>query len=314
MLNTQLYTQLKNIQLKKVQLDKVKFPHLDKFQIFMTLVIIFSLLFSINLLVNQDDNEQLKTEDFVAKPAINDLYFLDFRLMSDNLRPREKYRLAKVIDITGDIVTLVYSDFYYFRQRNITESIRFGHLRFTDYYQGKRHDFTIENIHNMRESGAIYMVKRPINNELYGNFVTPSGSYYNTSDEDSAIFIPGKNEYIAGVAFLKSNDITHIETEFESAFEYFQKSAEYGYPKGQVNFAEMYLNNQYVEKDLNKALYWLKLASLQSHKPAIDKYTIVCKQQANCDLYNFYKELVASGVNLKVRNLDFKLTKANLLN
>lgn len=78
---------------------------------------------------------------------------------------------------------------------------------------------------------------------------------------------------------------------------------------GQINLAEMYISGLHVEKDLNKAIFWLKQASLQSSKPAILKYGIVCKQIELCDIVDFYQELKANGVNIKVRNLDFKLTK-----
>ena len=69
----------------------------------------------------------------------------------------------------------------------------------------------------------------------------------------------------------------------------------------------MYINGQYVKKDFEQALYWLKQASLQSYKPAILKYGIICKQTKSCNFVDFYQDLTASGVNIKVRKLDFKL-------
>ena len=156
------------------------------------------------------------------------------------------------------------------------------------------------------------MAKRPINDELFDNYVTPSADYYEAGDYKSQFSIPGKHENNIGVAFLKSPDSTGLETKYETAFEHFERSAQRGYPQGQVNLAEMYLNDHHVQKDLNKALYWLNRASLQSHKPAIVKYTIVCKQLSSCDIYNFYQELISSGVNLKVRNMDVKITNLSL--
>ncbi|MCW8832357.1 MAG: SEL1-like repeat protein, partial [Colwellia sp.] len=79
------------------------------------------------------------------------------------------------------------------------------------------------------------------------------------------------------------------------------------YAKGQVNLAAMYINGQHVEKDFEQALYWLKAASLQSHKPAILKYGIICRQVESCYLADFYQELTAAGVNIQVREMDFKL-------
>ena len=109
-----------------------------------------------------------------------------------------------------------------------------------------------------------------------------------------------------GEAFLKEQ---FSETNLQTAFELFQRSSNFGYVKGQVNLAEMYINGQYVKKDFTQALYWLKQASLQSYKAAILKYEIICKQIISCDMVDFYQELTASGVNIKVRKLDFKLSK-----
>lgn len=291
---------------------KLRTDHFGKFQIFMTLAFIFTTLFAMNYWLTNDNQKALQTKNFVAQPEINDLYFLDFRVMSDKLRPRQKYRLAKVIDITGDTISLVYGDVYYYNQHRIEEGIRFGQLMYNDYFQRKRHDFTVDKIKELHKSGAIYMAKRPVNDELFDNFVTPSPSYYQTGDSTSTVFIAGKHDNDRGMAVLKSPYSTELETKYETAFKLFERSAQRGYPQGQVNLAEIYLNDQFAQIDLNQALYWLKRASLQSHKPAIVKYAIVCKQVANCDIYNFYQQLLSSGVNIKVRNLDFKLTNMSL--
>jgi len=246
-----------------------------------------------------------QSNQITASPKVNDLYFIDFRVISQKLRPREKYRLAKVIDITGDVVSLVYSDFYYFRQREIVEAIRFGHLRFNDYFQGQRHNFSKSEIRLMFDNKAIYMAKRPLNNELYDNFVSPS-----KEEISSDVFIPGKSQNQKGLALLNAEEFVYLETKDSLAFKYFQQSAEYGYDQGQINLAEMYLNGQYIKKDLTKTLFWLKQASLQGTKAAIIKYGIVCPQVESCNLYDFYQDVITSGVNLKVRNLDFKLSIA----
>jgi len=80
-----------------------------------------------------------------------------------------------------------------------------------------------------------------------------------------------------------------------------------GYPQGQVSLAELYINEEFNNKDLSKALYWLKQGALQSHKPAILKYVILCKQQSSCSEYDFYQTLIAAGVNIKVRNIGVKI-------
>ena len=250
---------------------------------------------------NYQDAQQSKT--IVSAPKINDIYFLDFRLLSDNLRPNEKFRLAKVVDITGDIVTLVYGGFYYARKHAAINSIYYGQLTYKDYFESKRFDYSQAQITEKLASGAIYLAMRPIRGKLLGQRISPEQRKFRES-----IFIQGQKENISGEAFLNQH---FNETNLKQAFELFTKSASYDYAKGQVNLAQMYINGQYVEKDLLKALHWLNQASLQSHKPAILKYEIICKQVSSCNIYTFFQNLIASGVDVKVRNLDTKISVGN---
>ncbi len=263
------------------------------------IVIIIAFLYWIVANNQRQDNTNINSLNFINAPKISDIYFLDYRLIDDNLRPNEKYRLAKVVDITGDIVTLLYSDFFYSQRRQIESSIHYGHLRFKDYFQTKRYNFAKNELVNLQQSGAIYQVMRPIYNRLFGNYVNPL-----KEKVKGDVYIPGKREYFSGMAFLQ---LKHDETKLTSAFEQFNTSARLGYPQGQVSLAELYINEEFNNKDLSKALYWLKQGALQSHKPAILKYVILCKQQSSCSEYDFYQTLIAAGVNIKVRNIGVKI-------
>lgn len=249
----------------------------------------------------QNHLKQQQTQKIVSAPKVNDIYFFDFRVFKDNLRPTEKYRLAKVVDITGDIVTLVYGSFYYQRQHAAINSIYYGQLSYKDYFETKRFDYKYSEIQDKLTSGAIYLAMRPVHEKLLGQRVGPEPVHYRSS-----IFIQGRKESLKGEAFL--NEL-HSETNLQQAFEQFSKSANYGYAQGQVNLAEMYINGQYVEKDLVQALYWLNLASLQSNKKAILKYDIICKQVPSCQIYDFFENLIASGVDVKVRHLDTNISR-----
>lgn len=278
------------------QLSTFKYTSLTWIKLFVVALIAY-------LFINHhNQTAQSKNESFsyINSPKINDIYFLDFRLLSDTLRPNEKYRLAKVVDITGNIVTLQYGNLFYLRQHALIDSIRYGQLRYRKYFETKRYDFTKNEIKSLWQSGAVYLVKRPVLDQLFGNFIRPD----NVSDS-SDLFIPGKRENLSGSSFLASN---HIEDNLSQAFNLFTQSAQLGYAKGQVNLAQMYLNAQHTTKDLQQALYWLKQAALQSDKTAILKYVIVCKQVVDCDIASFYQELITSGVNIKVREMEVKLS------
>jgi len=240
------------------------------------------------------------SEQYIYTPQVNDFYFLDFQLITENLRPYEKFRLAKVVDVTGDIVTLLYSDFFYSQKVQIERAIKYGHLRYHDYFQGKRYDFSKQTLVTMYNDKVIYRVERAVNQKLFGYLISPE----NIEFRREPLFVLGKKEYLMGIDLLRNR---YLEVNLSLAFEQLLASATLGYPQGQVALAELYLNNDFTDKNLEQSLYWLLQASLQSHKPAILKYIIVCKQVANCHEYDFYQTLLAAGVNLKVKHIDVKL-------
>ncbi|MBU2870463.1 SEL1-like repeat protein [Colwellia sp. E2M01] len=242
------------------------------------------------------------TKSYIAEPQVNDLYYVDFRLIKDNLRPAEKYRMAKVKDITGDVVTINFSSYFYMQEHELNEAIRYAQLRYEKFFQEKRHNFKISELEAMVESGAITLARRPVSNMLDGNVVVPDSHF-----KSSSVFIPGKKENFAGLEHLKyaKNDPARAE----EAFEKFEESADYGFAAGQVNLAQMYLNGMVVEKDMHEALALFNEASLKGYEPAILKYAIVCEQVESCMVSDFYKELVAAGVNIEfTKQVDVRAT------
>ncbi len=244
----------------------------------------------------QEDDASLT---YLANPKVDDIYFLDFRVLSDSLRPKEKYRIAKVVDVTGDIITLLYGNMFYLRQQSLKDGIRYGQLRYKDYFESKRYDLTLAELKAMHDSAAIYMIKRPDQNMLYGNYINDP-----EPEAKSSLYIPGKRENLEGLSLLKAK---YLENNLELAFERFSRSAQLGLAQGQVNLAEMYVNSQYVEQDFSQAMYWFKQAALQSDKAGVLKYVIVCRQVEHCNEVDFYQELTEAGVNIKVRAVDFNL-------
>lgn len=249
--------------------------------------------------IYKNNQEKQQTFEIISSPKVNDIYFLDFRLLSHDLRPNEKYRLAKVVDITGDIITLTYGCFYYPNHHAVINSLYYGQLTYKNYFEVKRYDYKHQQILQKLDDGAIYQAMRPVRDKLFGQRISPEQRKIRSS-----IYIQGRRDNLIGEAFLNER---FSETNLQQAFELFTKSANYDFAAGQVNLAEMYINGQYVEKDLSKALYWLNQASLQSHKPAILKYEIICKQVSSCQIYDFFENLVSAGVDVKVRKLDTKV-------
>ena len=244
-------------------------------------------------------NEQTKA--LVAEPQLNDLYYVDFRVIKDNLRPTEKFRMAKVSDITGNVVTINFSSYFYLQEHELNEAIRYAQLRFEKFFQEKRHNYTMAELQSLVASGAIVLARRPEGNMLDGNVVVPDSHF-----KSSSVFIPGKKENLAGLEYLK---FAKSADKAALALVKFQKSAGLGFAPGQVSLAQMYLNGIAVDKDLNKSLEWFEKGALQAYEPAILKYAIVCQQVNSCNIAEFYQELVQTGVNIEfTKQVDVRAT------
>ena len=261
--------------------------------LFLLVIIMFNYWLYGQWQLNQQ--EKVATQTYVSKPKIDDIYFLDFTKITSELRPNQRYRVAKIFDITGDVVSLKYSDLLFEHKHSASSSIRLGQLRYSHYFQSQPINFTLEQLSNMLKSGAIYLVKRPQKGKLYDNFIAPDKPFYSSNK-----YIPGRVEFNQGKAHFNNylDELNHLQ-----AFDAFERSATLGFAEGQIKLAEMYLNGWQVEQDKMRALYWLKQASLQSSKTAILKYGIVCQSVSGCNVIDFYQDLIDSGVNLKVRSI-----------
>jgi len=117
--------------------------------------------------------EQTEASALILTPQVNDIYFLDFRLLSDKLERKNKYKLAKIVRVTDDNVAIVYGRFFYQWQYSVVNSIQYGDLSNSDYFTTIPDYIPFSKIKEMKSNGAIYLVKRPTRNKLYGNFVSP---------------------------------------------------------------------------------------------------------------------------------------------
>ena len=121
----------------------------------------------------QHKAEQTETSVLILTPQVNDIYFLDFRLLSNKSAGKNKYKLAKVVRVSDDNVAIVYGRLFYQWQSAVVNSIQYGELSNDDYFMLLPEYIAFSKIKEMRDNGAIYLVKRPIKNKLYGNFVRP---------------------------------------------------------------------------------------------------------------------------------------------
>lgn len=122
---------------------------------------------------DQHKTEQIETSGFIQNPQVSDIYFLDMGLFKGKVGRKNKYRLAKVIRVTDDNIAIVYGKFTYQWQYSVVNSIQYGDLSNDDYFMSLPDYIPSNKVKEMRNNGAIYLVKRPLKNQLYGNFVRP---------------------------------------------------------------------------------------------------------------------------------------------
>ncbi|NMP33181.1 sel1 repeat family protein [Thalassotalea sp. M1531] len=241
----------------------------------------------------QSEQEESRiTENLVSYPQINDFMLLDFRKISKDMRPHEIYRIAKVVDITGNTVSLAFGNFFYKHESSFEDAIMSGQTRAYSYFGKNNHNFSIAQLATLLEREAIVRAARPEGNMLFGNYVINDTGY-----RMGSTYIPGERKYASGLAFEQA---TYIQEHNIKAFFKFEESANLGFALGQIRLAELYLAGEIIETDLSKALYWLEQASMQSYERAIKKYSIVCQQTKGCDVQAFYSRLIDAGVNLSV--------------
>jgi hypothetical protein len=116
--------------------------------------------------------EQIETSDLILAPKVNDIYFLDFNLLSDKLERKNKYKLAKIIRVTDEGLSIVYGRFFYQWQYSVVNSIQYGDLSNSDYFLLLPDFIPFSEIKKMRGNGSIYLIKRPVRNKLYGNLIS----------------------------------------------------------------------------------------------------------------------------------------------
>jgi len=117
--------------------------------------------------------EQAEASLYIVNPKVNDIYFLDLRVLGNTSERKKKYQLAQVVSVTNDNVALVYGRYFYQWQYSVVNSIRYGELSNNNYFTLIPEYIPLKQIREMKNNDAIYLVKRPVQNKVYGNFVSP---------------------------------------------------------------------------------------------------------------------------------------------
>jgi TPR repeat protein len=230
--------------------------------------------------------ERVQTNDYLSTPYVNDFYFLNNKKLLENQRPTQNYRLAKVVSIGKNVVSLVYGRFTFQNESMLKKDIQSGMVIESRYFLKQQHIFTFEKLQHLLSEETILLIKRPQANKLYGNLVI-NNTIQASKGSSLARFYNNKGE-----AFMR---ISHVEGSLNNAHKYFLKSADLGYTPAQINLSRWYIN----EEKFKDALYWLKLASFKGDKTAINLYLVSCQKVNECDAQKFSEDVTSFGFNLK---------------
>lgn len=259
------------------------------------IIILLSYYFS------DEQQKHRQSQAYIDAPKINDFYYLDYRKVSGEQRPHHKYRLAKIVDITGGTVSLTYGNYFYPMKNALSNSIRFGHSTNFDYFEKKRQHYSYAELDSLFEQGFIYRVVRPEFNMIGRNkavYMIDGNPVTNTSDVKKPWhYVPGKRQNTQAMALLNTD---YIDDRFEKAFILLKQSAELGYAPGQTNLAELYLTGIEGNRDIENAANWLFQAALQGYQPAIEKYRVICQQEETCQIEDFYRALNDAGTSYTI--------------
>ncbi len=252
---------------------------------------------------SEEQAKHRQSQVYIDAPKVNDFYYLDYRNSDGDRRPLHNYRIAKVVDITGDTVSLSLGNYFYSLKKSLNDGVLFGHSTNFDYFEKQRQNFSPAELNTLFEQGFIYRVVRPKLFSIGGNSAVYMIAGHAVTNpiaiKEKWVFIPGKRENTQGVAILKA---THIENRYEKAFERLKRSAELGYAPGQTNLAELYLTFDGSEevRDVQTAAYWLFQAALQGYQPAVEKYRVICELEEACNIEDFYQALSEAGTNISM--------------
>jgi hypothetical protein len=101
--------------------------------------------------------EKIEASIQILSHQVNDIYFLDMRLLSDNLERKHKYRLAKVVSVTGNNVAIVYGRAFYQWKNAVVNRIKYDDLNNNNYFELIPDYIPFSKIKKMKASGAIYL-------------------------------------------------------------------------------------------------------------------------------------------------------------
>lgn len=232
-----------------------------------TLVTYFLFLAAVLYFVNAHFNTQKEQLNFLALPEKDDVLILDMGHLQTSRQYQAQYRVAQVLQVEDDKITLKQGRFTYRKQRGAERAIKLDALM-NNYFRPALLTFKRSELADMHELGTISEVYRPKDIYVMGGIVR-----HRKQPKSLAPVITFNPYNQEGIRFYQDGN-------YEQARSSFLKAAEQGDSWGQYNLADMYEYGEGGTQSLEQAYYWYKQATEQNHFKAKEALTVFCQTHA----------------------------------
>ena len=97
---------------------------------------------------------------YIAQPAVNDYYVVDFREIYTEADAEYPYGLMRVSDVSTSGIEVQVGSMIYNMASGVRQDIRDGKATADDYYEAETIFFGLAELQDLRDSGAIHSIER----------------------------------------------------------------------------------------------------------------------------------------------------------
>lgn len=124
---------------------------------FSGLIIIAIGILGIAYAVQQDT---ARDEAYLAQPAIDDYYVVDFSKIFTDVDPGHRYGVMRITNVTPNEIEMQISNIVYNKASGVQKDIRDGKTATDSYYDPETISFGVGRLQEYKDAGAVYSIER----------------------------------------------------------------------------------------------------------------------------------------------------------
>ncbi len=200
--------------------------------------------------------QKLKELSYLEDPLNHDVWLINEAKQLNEVDQEDRFRVFQVVNSDSEHVNLKVSQVVYLSVNSTKKAIRLDNLMIRGYFSKETVALAKSELVKLKQSGVIHSVHRPQNLSLFGGVV----------------MMPSLPKPI--VPTHKPNPLNqdaialYQDREFEAAAELFEQAAKQGSAWAQYNLANMYLEGEGVDRNVDIARQYLEQAAAQNHRRA----------------------------------------------